>query len=138
MRVGRQASVIPTPRRERVTERRAAIVALALVLGVIGAAAISRSISDVIEARAQVAAAHSLNDAVRAQVEAGRREIAFAQGDGYLRFAARGLGYGRGREEPFALRDGAPPPPSLTPLGADEGTASADVLSDFFDLLLQP
>lgn len=136
--MGRQASLAPRPRRERVTERRAIVAVLALVAGVVGAAAISRSISEVIEARAQVAAAHALNDDIRAQVAAGRREIAFAQSPSYLRFAARGLGYGRGREEPFALREGAPPPPSITPLGADQGTRTADVLSDFVDLLLQP
>lgn len=119
-------------------ERRAVIVVIALVAGVIGAGAISRSISDVIEARAQVTRARDLNEGIRAQVEAGRREIEFARGDGYLRFAARGLGYGRARETAFALRDDAPPAPSITPLGHDQGTGSDDVLSDFVDLLLQP
>ncbi len=137
-RVGRQASLLPRPRRERVTERRAVLAGIALVAGIVGAVAISRSISDVIEARGQVAAARSLNDGIRAQVEAGQREIAFARGDAYLRFAARGLGYGRGREEPFALRADAPPPPSITPLGADQGPSAPDALSDFLDLLLQP
>lgn len=137
-RVGRQASHIPVPRRERVTERRAMLVGIALVAAVVGGVAISRSIVDVIEARADVAAARALNDGIRAQVEAGQREIDFAKGDGYLRFAARGLGYGRGREQPFALRDGAPPPPSITPLGAGRADPPADALSDFVELLLQP
>jgi hypothetical protein len=137
-RVGRQASVIPTPRRERVVERRAVLVAIALLAGVLGAAAISRSIADVIDARAQVAAARGFNEGIRDQVEAGRREMAFAQETAYLRFAARGFGFGRPREQSFALRGGAPPPPSIEPLGADLDQPSDDVLSDFLDLLLQP
>lgn len=137
-RVGRQAKAIPRPRRVRSMGRRAIVAAVALVAGVVGAAAISRSIADVIETRAQVAEARRLNAGIRAQVDAGRREIEFAQGDAYLRFAARGLGYGRARETAFALRDDAEPAPSITPLGAGQGTGSADVLSDFVDLLLQP
>lgn len=129
---------MPKPRRERSVERRAVIAIIAVVAGVLGAVAISRSISEVIEARTEVAAARVLNADVRAQVEAGRREIDFAQDEAYLRFAARGLGYGQGREEPFALRDGAPPAPSITPLGAGQATSSDDVLADFVDLLLQP
>ncbi len=137
-RVGRQASVVAAPRRELAMERRAVVAVVALVAGILGAGALSRSISDVIETRAQVADAQALNEAIRAQVEAGRREVAFAQGVAYRRFAARGLGYGRGREEAFALRDGAPPPPSITPLGAGQAAAGEDVLGSFVELLLEP
>lgn len=119
-------------------ERRAVIAVCALVAGILGAAALSRSISDVIGTRAQVAEAQALNDSIRAQVEAGRREVEFAQGEAYLRFASRGLGYGRSREEAFALRDGAPPPPSITPLGAGQTATEGDALAGFLDLLLQP
>jgi hypothetical protein len=136
--VGRQASAMPVPRRERVVERRALIALVALVGAVAGAAGISRAMSDVIETRAQVVDAVSDNAAIRAQVEAGRREIEFAQEDAYLRFAARALGYGRGREEAFALREGAPPPPSIEPLGAAVVTPDDDVLAGFLDLLLEP
>ena len=45
---------------------------------------------------------------------------------------------GRGREEAFALKDGAPPPPSITPLGADHAPAEDDALASFLDLLLEP
>lgn len=138
-RVGRQAKVVQGPRRERVTERRAILAVVALVASIVGAAALSRSISDVIETRAQVAEARARNDAIRAQVEASRREVELAQSDAYLRFAARGLGYGRGRERQFALREGAPPPPSITPLGDGLDTqAEDDVLAGFLDLLLAP
>ena len=136
--VGRQASALPAPRRERVVERRALIALIALVAGTGGAAAVSRAMSDVIEARAYVAEAESVNAGMRAQVDAGRRELEFGQGEAYLRFAARGLGYGRGREEAFALREGAPPAPSITPLGADHAPAEDDVLAGFLDLLLEP
>ena len=136
--VGRQASAMPTPRRERAVERRALVVLVALVAGVGGATAISRATSDVIETRAQVEQATALNATIRAQVDAGRREIEFGQSEAYLRFAARGLGYGRGREEAFALRDGAPPPPSITPLGAGQAPAQDDVLAGFLVLLLEP
>jgi hypothetical protein len=121
-----------------VVERRALIALVALVAGIGGAAAISRATSDVIEARALVAQAETLNSGIRAQVEAGRREIEFGDSDAYLRFAARGLGYGRGREQAFALRDGAAPAPSITPLGADQHPAEADALAGFLDLLLEP
>jgi hypothetical protein len=137
-RVGRQAWALPLPRRERVVERRALIAVLAIVAGIAGAAAISRSMSDVIEARAQVAEARAHNDGIRAQVESGRREIAFGQGDAYLRFAARGLGYGREREVPFALRAGADPAPSIEPLGAGQHAPREDALASFLDLLLGP
>jgi hypothetical protein len=133
-----QASLRPRPRREPVMERRAVFVALALLAAVLGAAAVSRSISDVLDTRTQVAEARALNDGIRAQVEAGRREVGFAQSDAYLRFAARGLGYGRGREQAFALREGAPPPPSITPLGANAVSAPSDVLSSLVDLLFEP
>lgn len=138
-RIGRQASTVPDRRRERGTERRAILAVLALVAGIVGAAAVSRSISDVIETRTQVAEARSVNDAIRAQVDASRREAELAQSDAYLRFAARGLGYGRSRERQFSLKEGAPPPPSITPLGADaEPSADDDVLAGFLDLLLAP
>jgi hypothetical protein len=119
-------------------EGRAVIAVIAIVAGILGAAAVSRSISDVIDTRAQVAAARSLNDSIRAEVEAGQREVEFAHEETYRRFASRGLGYGRGREEAFALRDGAPPPPSITPLGSDQDATNHDPLAGFLDLLLQP
>ncbi|MET0771790.1 MAG: hypothetical protein ABWZ82_01790 [Candidatus Limnocylindrales bacterium] len=136
--VGRQASTIQAPRRERVVERRALVALVALVAGIGGAAAITRAMSDVIETRADVAQARTLNEGIRAQVEAGRREIEFGRSDAYLRFAARSLGYGRGREESFALRDGAAPAPSITPLGAGQAPAETDVLAGFLDILLEP
>lgn len=139
-RVGRQARTLPAPRRQRTMERRALVAVVALVAAVVGAVALSRSIADVIETRGQVAAAQALNDGIRAQVEAGRQEIEYAQTDAYLRFAARGRGYGHdGREVAFGLREGAPPAPSITPLG--DGQEDADeggVLAGFLDLLLQP
>jgi hypothetical protein len=137
-RVGRQASTLPAPRRERVVERRALIAIVAIVAGIAGAAAISRSMSDVIEARAEVADARALNESMQGKVEAGRREIEFAQQDAYLRFASRGFGYGRGRERAFALREGAGPPPSITPLGGDAEPPHDDVLASFLDVLLEP
>lgn len=119
-------------------ERRALVALVALVAAIAGAAAISRATSDVIEARALVAEARTLNGEMQAQVEAGRREMELGQGDAYLRFAARGLGYGRGREEAFALRDGTPPAPSITPLGDGQIVPGDDVLAGFLDLLLAP
>lgn len=136
--VGRQATALPTPRRERVVERRALIALAALVAGMAGAAGISRAMTDVIETRALVAEAQALNDSIRAQVEAGRREIELGGSDAYLRFAARSMGYGRGREVAFALREDAPPPPSITPLGADHAPPEDDALAGFLDLLLEP
>ena len=114
-------------------------MAIALLVSVLGAAAVTRALSEVLETRGEVEQARTLNAGIRAQVEAGRREVEFARSDGYLRFVARGLGYGQGREQAFALRDGAPPPPSITPLGTTTDTApDENVLGSFVDLLFEP
>ncbi len=111
----------------------------ALLLGVFASAAVARSISDVFVARDQVAAARALNADIRAELDASRAETSFAATPTYLRFAARGLGYGSGKERAFALRAGAPPAPSIVPLGGDLDRAPAeDVLGGIVGSLLEP
>lgn len=135
----RQAVRVRLPRRPRAMERRALFVAGALLVGVFASAAVARSISDVFAMRAQVATARAANEAIRAELEASRAESSFAGSPVYLRFAARSLGYGSGKEQPFALRDDAAPAPSIVPLGgADQPGDGADVLDGLVELLFSP
>lgn len=135
----RQAVRIRLPRRPRAMERRALFVAGALLVGLFASAAVARSISDVFATRAQVVSARAVNDAIRAELEASRAETSFAASPSYLRFAARGLGYGQGKEQPFALRAGAPPAPVIVPLGGlDDQDPDGDVLEGIVELLFGP
>lgn len=57
-------------------------------------------------------------DAALAQQVADREsELAVIQSPAFLALEARAYGYGGPREQVFALQPGAPPPPSITPLG---------------------
>ena len=65
------------------------------------------------------AAALRVQDAALAQQVADRQaELAVIQSPGFLALEARAYGYGTPHEQVFALQPGAPPPPSITPLGA--------------------
>ena len=65
------------------------------------------------------AAALRVQDAALAQQVADRQsELAVIQSPAFLALEARAYGYGTPHEQVFALQPGAPPPPSITPLGA--------------------
>ena len=76
------------------------------------------------------------NAALRAQVAAGRAEIAYIQTAPFLQFEARSYGMGLPRERSFALEPGAPSPKPITPLGsADQPPSTTTPLDDWVKLL---
>lgn len=118
--------------------RRAFVVGGALLGGVMAAAVLAGSMSDAMTSRAIALEARSANDLVAARVAAGRREIEFAKTPAFLGFAARSYGYGRHAERQFALEVGAPPPPSIRPLGSASISAPPpDVVGSVLDLLFE-
>jgi len=80
----------------------------------------------------------AVNDDLRARVAAGRAEITYMQTDPFLAFTSRAFGFGVPNERPFALADGAPPPPSITPLGggSEASPPPTTPLEDWLRLLL--
>ncbi len=112
------------------------VVAGVMFAGVIGAAVLAGSLSDAMSARAALAQVSRENAAISAQVEAARTEVDFAKTEAFRGFTARAYGFGHGREQPFALQSGGPPPPSIEPLGAG-GLVSPprDPLGAVLDLL---
>ncbi len=118
--------------------RRLALVASALTAGVVVAAVLAGAMSDAIASRAAEREAQATNDRVAAQVEAGRREVDFAQTPAFLGFTARSFGYGRGKERQFALQAGAPPPDAIVPLGSTPASStSTDPLDTVMELLFE-
>ncbi len=57
------------------------------------------------------------------QVSERQSELSVIQSPAFLALEARAYGYGKPREQVFALQPGAPPPPALTPLGAEPSPA---------------
>lgn len=79
-----------------------------------------------------------MNAQIEARVAAGRREVEFAKTSAFLGFASRSFGYGRLREQQFALSRGAAPLPAVTPLGSDQVTApSTDMIGSVLELLFE-
>jgi cell division protein FtsB len=95
-----------------------------------------RALAEANSLTARLAVEQTVNDQLRARVEAGRREIALVQTSAFLDFEARLFGMGRPGEKPFALQPGAPSPPPLTPLGNESPPATASApLNDWLRLL---
>jgi hypothetical protein len=57
-------------------------------------------------------------ESLTVHAELADREIDFIETDQFVRQAARAEGYGAEGERRFRLPDDAPPPPTITPLGA--------------------
>jgi cell division protein FtsB len=90
---------------------------MALLVSVWLVVIFGRALAEANSLTARLAQEQSVNDELRARVEAGRREISLAQTAAVLDFEARLFGMGRPGEKPFALDPGAPPPPALARLG---------------------
>ncbi len=84
------------------------------------------------------AAALRAQDATLAQqVVQQQAELAVIQSPAFLSLEARAYGYGKPHEQVFALQPGAPPPPAITPLGADPSAAPPPTpLQAWMELLL--
>ncbi len=57
------------------------------------------------------------------QVSERQSELSVIQSPAFLALEARAYGYGKPREQVFAVQPGAPPPPALTLLGAEPSPA---------------
>jgi hypothetical protein len=102
---------------------------VALILGALVAVWIvvlfARQIGDASAATSRAEELAAANDALRADIEASRRELQLIQRHDYVLLQARGYGLGKGREIPFSLAADAPP------LAADApGSAAVRVGAD--------
>jgi cell division protein FtsB len=117
-------------------ERRTLGALLGIVVTVWLVVIFGRALADSNALDQRAAQEEATNAALRAQVAAGRAEIAFIQTDTFLQFEARSYGMGQPRERAFALEPGAPAPRPITPLGSgDEAAASRTPLEDWLRLL---
>jgi hypothetical protein len=93
-------------------------------------------IADAGDQGARAAEAKSINDAKRAQLEAGQRELELVRSRAFLDLRSRAFGLGETGERVFAIQLQAPPPPVLVPLGADvEQPARPTASEEWLDLL---
>jgi hypothetical protein len=85
----------------------------------------------------QVAEMRVANAALADELDAGERELSLVRGRAFARLEARSYGMGRPGERVFSLAEGAPPPPAITPLGADPATElTTTPLEDWLAVLL--
>jgi cell division protein FtsB len=118
------------------TERRTlgAIVGILVTIWLV--AVFGSALADSNALNARQTREEATNAALRAQVAAGRAEIAYIQTDPFLQFEARSFGMGMPRERAFALEPGAPDPRPITPLGSsDEPPIATTPLEDWLKLL---
>jgi len=102
---------------------------VALILGALVAVWIvvlfARQIGDASAATSRAEELAAANDALRADIEASRRELQLIQRHDYVLLQARGYGLGKGREVPFSLAADVPPLPADAP-----GSAAVRVGAD--------
>jgi hypothetical protein len=85
----------------------------------------------------QVAQMRAANAALADELDAGQRELSLVRGRAFARLEARAHGMGRPGERVFSLAEGAPPPPAITPLGANPAAElSTTPLEDWLAVLL--
>lgn len=96
--------------------RSVALVAAALVTAWL-VLVFGRAISQSNAVGAEAATLRAQDAALAQQVADRESELAVIQSPAFLALEARAYGYGGPREQVFALQPGAPPPPSITPLG---------------------
>jgi len=105
--------------------------AIALVFAAWLGVAFAGALAETAATRARLAQEQAVNDALRARIAAGEREIALLDDRGFLDQLVRGWGLGAGRERGFRLADGAPSPAPLPALpGAPEAAPDPGFLGD--------
>jgi hypothetical protein len=82
-----------------------------------------RAIAQSNEVAAQAGIVRMQDANLAQQVLERQSELSVIQSPAFLALEARAYGYGKPREQVFALQPGAPPPPALTPLGAEPSPA---------------
>jgi cell division protein FtsB len=87
----------------------------------------------------RAAALRAQNAQLVERLRAARAEVELVKGDAFVRLQARAYGMGEADERVFALEDGAPAPPPITPLGDDPGEkAPMKPLEAWLELLFGP
>ena len=130
------AYVIRSLQRSR-RERRTLFVAISAIVGVWLLVVFANALADASDQTARLARERVVNTSLQAQVAAGGAEIATIQGRVFLDFLARSYAMGEPHERPFALLQGAPPPPVMSPLGQQAAPlASTTPLEDWIELLI--
>ncbi|MBA2555818.1 MAG: hypothetical protein H0V12_00475 [Chloroflexi bacterium] len=118
------------PGRQHLTVGVGALVVLWLVL------VFGRAATDAAEVSAHAAAVRAQNEALHAELDAGRREVALLQSEAFVALEARAYGLGGRGERWFRLAPGAPEPAVIVPLGADpEDAPPSRPIDDWMDLL---
>ncbi len=96
-----------------------------------------RAIAQSNQASAQAGALRAQDAALSQQVANRQAELTVIQSPAFLALEARAYGYGTAHEQVFALQPGAPPAPSITPLGARPPTPPPPTpLQSWLQLLL--
>jgi hypothetical protein len=96
-----------------------------------------RAIAQSNQASAQAGALRAQDAALSQQVADRQAELTVIQSPAFLALEARAYGYGTAHEQVFALQPGAPPAPSITPLGAPPPTPPPPTpLQSWLQLLL--
>ena len=89
--------------------RRQLTMILGAVLAVWIIAVFARQVGDASAASSRAEELAAANNALRADIDAYRRELEFIQRQEYILIEARSYGLGKGREIPFSLSADAPP-----------------------------
>ncbi len=96
----------------------------------------SRAVADSTTATQRVAELRAGNATIEQRLEARQAELSIVQSPAFVALQARAYGLGTAREQVFSLNPGAPPPPSITPLGDEARSAPAkSPLEEWLDLL---
>ena len=119
------AVALPSPPGRRLRPNR---LTLGVVVGVVVALwfvlAFARTMTQLNDATSRTAGVRADNAALTHRLAAAQKEADRLQSDAYLRFAARSFGMGGPGERAFGLEPGAPSPPVMVPLGADQPAAA--------------
>lgn len=111
----------------------ALVVAISIVLVLM---VFARALSDGSTVNERAASMRAENARLQEQLTARRREVDLIKGDAFMRLQARAYGLGEPGERVFGLAADAPPPPSITPLGAgpaeDQPTSPLDAWLELF------
>ena len=130
------ARFVRSMRRVRL-ERRTLLVMGAAVLGLWLLVVFANALADASEQTARLRQEETVNASLEARAAAGAAEIERIADSVFREFIARSYGWGLPAERLFALAPGAPPPPSMVPLGQAPVTATArSPLDDWLDLLV--
>lgn len=120
----------------RIPGRAALWAVVAVILAGWLVIAFSGVLGESAELRERVARERAINEEMRARADAGAREIALLDDDGFLDQLARAWGLGAGRERAFSLADHEAPALPLPQLaGAPPAAPEPGLLDDLLRVL---